>query len=170
MHAAGLLSNQPAILKFWLLVICGWLDRRPAACIFFIDYIDYWLVSSSFQNYCCSLDEHQTLKSECQREGFSKSNSHGWVCLWLHLNVSISPFSLPLPSSLTLPSLLNINEISLPSVLLAQTRFSCCQRKNLSTKPKQFVIYHKWNWGFVLDLLTASPWLSGWIGPEKHPD
>ena len=25
--------------------------------------------------------------------GFSKSNSHGWVCLWLHLNVSISPFS-----------------------------------------------------------------------------
>ena len=43
---------------------------RPAAaaCIFFIDYIDYWLVSSSFQNYCCSLAEHQTLKSECQRE------------------------------------------------------------------------------------------------------
>ena len=60
------------ILKFWL-VICGWLGGLLHAS--FLSTIDYWLVSSSFQNYCCSLAEHQTLKSECQRGVFQKQFS-----------------------------------------------------------------------------------------------
>ena len=110
------------------------LVRRPAACIFFIDYR---LLTCVFEFSKLLLFPRRASDPEVwvSKRGFPKAiltdecaSDCIWTCLF-HL------FPLPLPSS-TLPLL--INEISMPSILLEQTFFGCWQRKK-SIKSKNYL-------------------------------